>query len=301
MNILSPGRISRAQREYTQSILNIQESIEKCRAQNLLGKDILKSGYDFDIEIRKGAGAYVCGEETSLIESMEGKRGNPRNKPPFPGVEGFRAMPSVVNNVETLVNIPIIIADGADAFKSIGSEKSPGTKLYTVMGDVNKPGIIELPMGITLGELIDKYAGGIKGGKSFKGALIGGAAGCIVDKSAMDMKLDYDAPKAFEGVLGSGAVLVMDDSRNIKEILMSILYFFKHESCGKCSPCRIGTKVLYDISRKMVEGNAVEKDWALMIKTAENMQLTSFCPLGQSPVVPIKTAFKYFSAEIKNN
>ncbi|MCK4524088.1 NADH-quinone oxidoreductase subunit NuoF [candidate division WOR-3 bacterium] len=286
--------------EYTLSIDNLTKAIDKCREQGILGDNILNSGFAFDIAIRKGAGAYVCGEETSLIESMEGKRGNPRNKPPFPGVEGFRALPSVVNNVETLANVPIIIAEGAEEFKKLGTEKSAGTKLFTVMGDVNKPGLVELPMGITLKELIFKYAGGIKDGKEFKAALIGGAAGCIVGDKALEMKLDYDSPIEFEGVLGSGAVLIMNKERDMKDILKSIMYFFKHESCGKCSPCRIGTKILFDISEKIASGNGEEKDLEKMKDLANNMQLTSFCPLGQSPIVPIRTVAKYFANEIIN-
>lgn len=286
--------------EYAQSIANVTEAIEQCRKAGLLGQNIADSGFDFDLEVRKGAGAYVCGEETSLIESMEGKRGDPRFKPPFPGVKGYKGLPSVVNNVETLCNIPIILSEGADAFKSVGTEKSPGTKLYTVMGDVEKPGIYELPMGITLKEIIDTFAGSIKGGEDFKAALVGGAAGCMLNSDALSMKLDYESPKEFGGTLGSGAVLIMSQKRDVFDILASVMKFFEHESCGKCSPCRIGTKRLNQMAAMINSGKGTEKEWEKMVNLSENMKLTAFCPLGQSPVMPIVTYGKYFADELNS-
>lgn len=284
--------------EYYLSIARMQNAIDQCMKAGLLGKGIAGSGFDFEIEIKKGAGAYVCGEETSLIESMEGKRGNPRNKPPFPGQAGFMNEPTVVNNVETLANVPAIIVNGAEWYKKTGTEKSPGTKIYTVFGDVNHPCAVEAPMGTSLGTLIDKFAGGMKGGKKFKAALIGGAAGAIVPDMCHEMKMDYDCPCEYGGVLGSGAVLVMNEERDIFNILKSIMRFFEHESCGKCSPCRLGTRELYELAKKIDSGKGNADDWKKMQDLSYNMKLTAFCPLGQSPYMPIRTMSKYFNDEV---
>lgn len=285
--------------EYALSIKRIENSIKKCKEYNLLGKNILKSDFSFDIEVKKGAGAYVCGEETSLIESMEGKRGNPRNKPPFPGVKGFKDKPSVVNNVETLANVPEIINRGSEWYKKIGTPKCPGTKIYTLMGDVLYPGLIEVPMGITLKDIIFKFGGGLKEGKKFKAALIGGAAGAFVSEKQIDVKMDFDSLGEYSAVLGSGAILVLSEERNTYETLDSILQFFKHESCGKCSPCRIGTNQLSIMSKNILNGKATIKDWEKMKELSYVMKLTSFCPLGQSPYIPINSFSKYLEDDVK--
>lgn len=284
--------------EYTLSIEKVQLAIDNAVKYNLLGKNILESGFDFEIEIRKGAGAYVCGEETALIESMEGKRGNPRNKPPFPGVKGFRMNPSVVNNVETLANVPAIIAKGADWYKKLGTEKCSGTKVYTLMGDVVYPGLIEVPMGTTLKEILFTYGGGIKDGKKFKAALIGGAAGAFISEKGLDVKMDYDSLGEYAAVLGSGAILVMSEDRDIADTLESTMEFFAHESCGKCSPCRIGTKRLHKMAKDINKGNSTAEDWALMKNLAYTMKLTSFCALGQSPYMVTSSIEKYLEDEI---
>jgi len=192
---------------------------------------------------------------------MEGKRGNPRNKPPFPGVKGFRQNPSVVNNVETLTNVPEIVRNGSKWYKSFGTEKCPGTKVYTLMGDILYPGLIEVPMGTTLKDIIFKYGGGLKEGKKFKAALIGGAAGAFISEKGFDVKMDFDSLGEYAAVLGSGAILVLSEDRNAVETLDSILQFFKHESCGKCSPCRIGTKQLAMNSKNILKGKATVEDW----------------------------------------
>ncbi len=285
--------------EYEDSIRMLEKVLDKAREKNVLGKNIMGKGFDFDIEIRKGAGAYVCGEETALIESMEGKRGNPRFKPPFPGVEGFRKLPSVVNNVETLANVPAIMEKGADWYSKIGSNESPGTKIYLLIGDVNKQGYIEAPTNITLDEIIEKYGKGIKDDTSYKAVLIGGAAGAILSKDAGKMVLDYINPKEYNAVIGSGAILVMNNKRNLIDLLSSILYFFKHESCGKCAPCRIGTKVMYDMIKKIAKGEGTKSDWEKMKDLAYQMKLTSFCPLGQSLDIPIGSFAKYFNNEME--
>jgi len=284
--------------EYALSIEKVQKAIDSAREYNLLGKNILESGFDFELEIRKGAGAYVCGEETALIESMEGKRGNPRNKPPFPGVKGFRMNPSVVNNVETLANVPSIIANGADWYKKMGTEKCSGTKVYTLMGDIVYPGLIEVPMGTTLKDILFTYGGGIKDGKKFKAALIGGAAGAFISEKGLEVKMDYDSLGEYAAVLGSGAILVMSEERDIADTLESTMEFFAHESCGKCAPCRIGTKRLHKMSKELNKGKATAEDWALMKNLAYTMKLTSFCALGQSPYMVTSSIEKYLEEEI---
>ncbi len=285
--------------EYALSIERLEKAIETAKKYNLLGDNILETGFSFDIEIRKGAGAYVCGEETALIESMEGKRGNPRNKPPYPGVSGFRSLPTVVNNVETLANVPAIVLNGADWYRRFGTEKSPGTKVYTIIGDVVNPGLIEVPMGTPLKDIIYKYAGGVKDGKEFLAALIGGAAGAFIGKDGLDVNMDYDSLGEYAAVLGSGAILVMDETRDVMDILTSIMKFFRHESCGKCSPCRIGTDKLLRLARYINAGKGSEKHWEAMKDLSYTMKLTAFCPLGQSPYLPISSVDKYLRKEVE--
>ncbi len=227
--------------EYGLSIERVQKAIDQARQFNLLGKNILETGFSFDLEIKKGAGAYVCGEETALIESLEGKRGNPRVKPPYPVTHGLWQKPTAVNNVETLANIPAIIANGADWFRGIGTDKCPGTKVFTILGHVEYPGLIETDMGTPLREIIFSFGGGMKGGKKFKAVLLGGAAGVFLSESLLDVKMDFESLKENKAVLGSGAVLVMNEDTSIVDMLFSIAKFFAHESCGQCSPCRIGT------------------------------------------------------------
>jgi NADH:ubiquinone oxidoreductase subunit F (NADH-binding)/(2Fe-2S) ferredoxin len=280
--------------EYKLSIQRIAKAIEDARKYGLLGKNILGSDFSFDIEIKKGAGAYVCGEETALIESLEGKRGEPRIKPPYPVTFGLYGKPTVVNNVETLANIPKIILWGSQWFRSFGTPTCPGTKVYTILGHVNFPGLIEVPMGTTLKEIIFSYGGGIKNGKSFKAALVGGAAGVFLNESLLDVKMDYDNLKEYNAVLGSGAILVMNEDTDIVDMLYSIIRFFKHESCGQCTPCRVGTEELYEIIQKFKEGNGTEIDLKRMISISQTMYLTSLCPLGQSLILPVKTAIENF-------
>lgn len=280
--------------EYALSIERITKAINDARNYGLLGKNILGSSFSFDIEIKKGAGAYVCGEETALIESLEGKRGEPRLKPPYPVTFGLFGKPTTVNNVETIANIPKIILNGADWFKQFGTPTCPGTKVYTILGHVNLPGLIEVPMGTTLKEIIFLYGGGIKNGKKFKAALVGGAAGVFLSENTLDVKMDFDNLKDYKAVLGSGAILVMDEETDIVDMLHSIIRFFNHESCGKCSPCRIGTKELLDIVEKILNGKGEEKDLDTMISISNTMFLTSLCPLGQSLILPIKSSIENF-------
>lgn len=283
--------------EYKLSIERLNKAIKQAKEYGLIGKNIFDSGFDLEIGIKVGAGAYVCGEETALIESLEGNRGNPRVKPPFPGVEGVWQKPTVVNNVETIANIPSIIKNGAKWYSEFGTDEVNGTKVYTIMGDVEVPGLCEVDMGTTLREIIDNYGGGMKEGKKFKAALVGGAAGVFLPEKLLDAKMDYNSLKEYSAVLGSGAILVMDESADIVEMLGSILKFFKHESCGKCSPCPRGNEILNKIIKKIIAGKGKEEDLDTMINVAEAMAKTSLCALGQSPIMPIKTAINNFREE----
>jgi len=284
--------------EYFLSIQRMKRAIEQAYKYNLLGSNILETNFSFEIEMRKGAGAYICGEETALIESLEGKRGEPRNKPPYPGTYGLWGKPTVVNNVETLANIPSIIDKGADWFRSLGTKETPGTKLYTILGNIMNQGVIEVETGITLRKIIFDFGGGIEDGKEFKASLVGGAAGCFLGKDMLDVKLDYASLKSYKAVLGSGAILVMDTSTCIVDMLKCILGFFKHESCGKCVPCRIGTEKLYKLINEISTGAGTKNYPKLMLELAEMMNKASFCPLGQSVLLPLSSAFKYFEDEI---
>lgn len=285
--------------EYTLAIALAAKAIEAARSRGILGKNILGSGKDFDMEIKLGAGSYLCGEELTLIESLEGNRGNPRIKPPFPAEKGIYGMPTLVNNVETLANIPLILANGKDWFRQFGTERSPGTKLFTISGKVCKPGCYEIEMGATLREIIFDLAGGMLHNKPFKGALLGGAAGTFVDQTMLDEKMTFDNLREKGLTLGSGAIIVFDADDSVAPLLHNCLRFFKHESCGKCVPCRVGTAILESkaeavVSRQDSNGHLLDQ----MLQEAELIAATSLCPLGQSPILPIKSAIRFFSSEL---
>jgi NADH:ubiquinone oxidoreductase subunit F (NADH-binding) len=285
--------------EYSKSIKMIRLALKHAMAKGFLGDNILGSGYSLDIEIKIGAGSYLCGEELTLLESLEGKRGYPRIKPPYPAEKGLFGLPTLINNVETLAHIPAIITHGVDWYTRLGSKKSPGTKIFTLSGDVALPGYVEVEMGVTLRELIDQFGGGVSGGKKFKAALLGGAAGTFVPESYLDVRMDYDTLKAKDAVLGSGAVIVMAEDKSILDVLNSILRFFQHESCGKCVPCRVGTQQLLILLEQI---NAARRDeekvFAEMLRQSEIMAKTSLCPLGQSPLLAVKSALTHFSHEL---
>ncbi|OFY37037.1 MAG: hypothetical protein A2W91_01420 [Bacteroidetes bacterium GWF2_38_335] len=284
--------------EYYESIKKILKAIKDANKEGLLGENIEGTDFSLNISIKKGAGSYLCGEELTLIESAEGKRGHPRIKPPFPAQKGIFGKPTLVNNVETLANIPFIIAQGAKEYKKYGVKNAFGTKLFTISGDVIKPGMVEANLGITLRELIYNHAGGVLGSKNPKAVLLGGAAGTFVDASMLDISMDYDSLAATNTTMGSGAIIVMNESRSIYEMLHSILRFFKHESCGKCVPCRVGCKQLLlqmqDLE-KSKDKNAVLDE---LLNEAKYIARNSLCPLGQSPVLPVSTAIRYFKNEL---
>lgn len=280
--------------EYHESIRKTEQAIRDAQNKGFLGKNILDSGFDFDVEIKLGAGSYLCGEELTMLESLEGKRGHPRIKPPFPAEKGAFGMPTLVNNVETLANLPRIIEHGSEWYRAIGTERSPGTKIFTISGQVSKPGYYELPMGVTLQELID-LAGGMRNGRAFKAALLGGAAGTFVDASMLNERMTYDNLREKGATLGSGAVIVMAEGDNVSDILYNCLRFFKHESCGKCVPCRVGTAQLVNKAGRLRNGHRDNHTLLQeMVREAEIMAGTSLCPLGQSPILPLESFLRYF-------
>ena len=286
--------------EYHKSIDMTRKALARAKERAFLGNNILGSGYSLEIDVKLGGGSYLCGEELTLLESLEGKRGNPRIKPPFPAERGLFGWPTLINNVETLSQIPAIIINGADWYSRLGTAKSTGTKIFTVSGDVASPGFFEVEMGVTLETLIYKFAGGIKDGKKFKTALLGGAAGTFVPASLLDVRMDFETLKEKDAVLGSGAVIVMAEDRSILNMLDSILRFFEHESCGKCVPCRVGTRQLRILLEKLkTDGPANSSYLDKLLYQSEIMAKTSLCPLGQSPVLPIKSAVRYFRSELQ--
>ncbi|OPY71086.1 MAG: NADP-reducing hydrogenase subunit HndC [Syntrophorhabdaceae bacterium PtaU1.Bin034] len=284
--------------EYTLSIERTEKAIADARSFGLLGNTIFDKPFAFDIVVMKGAGAYVCGEETALIESLEGHRGHPRNKPPYPVVAGLWDKPTVVNNVETLANIADIVKNGANWFRKYGTTKCAGTKVYTILGHVATPGLIETEMGTTLRDIIYEYGGGISDGKQFKGALVGGAAGAFLGPDMLDVQMDFVNLKEYAAALGSGAILVMNEDTSMRDMLANVLHFFKHESCGHCVPCRLGTARLVEIMDRVAASKGTSDDVNELLDIAAVMKDTSFCPLGQSLYLPISSCLKYFRDEI---
>jgi len=283
--------------EYALSIRRLHRALEQARKYGLLGENILETGFSFDIEVRPGAGAYVCGEETALIESLEGKRGWPRIRPPYPVTHGLWGKPTVVNNVETLANVPDILLRGAAWFRTLGTPTCPGTKVYTILGHVRFPGLVEVEMGTPLRVLIYELGGGLRDGRALKAVLIGGAAGAFLTPEDLDIRLDFDSLAGRAAVLGSGAVLVMDESACIVDMLGSILRFFRHESCGQCAPCRAGTDLLLRLWERVRKGEASEEVLGRMVEIVETMRQASLCPLGQSLALPVRSALEKFREE----
>ena len=285
--------------EYNLAYSRLLKAIDQARDMGLLGKNIFDSGFDFDILVHSGAGAYVCGEETALLNSLEGKRGEPRKRPPFPPVAGLHQKPTVVNNVETLANFAPIILNGAEWYKQFGTENSRGTKVYTMLGNINNTGLIEVPMGITLREVIEFYGGGMKDECTFKMAQTGGSSGSIIPAELMDVPMDFDSMAKYGLSLGSGALLICDERTCVVDLIKVLLNFFMVESCGKCSPCRIGTKQLYDTFVRISGGVGTMEDLYRAVELGEQMIQTSFCGLGQTASAPVITGLKYFRQEIE--
>ncbi|MBI5053934.1 MAG: NAD(P)H-dependent oxidoreductase subunit E [Chloroflexi bacterium] len=277
--------------EYPTAITCVKNAIEECKKAGYIGKDILGSGFDLEIEVRSGAGAYICGEETALFESIEGKRGFPRIKPPYPTTHGLFGKPTVINNVETLAKIPFILSQGAAEFRKNGTEKSPGSKLFCVSGDVKQAGLYEVPFGITLRELLT-MAGGVDG--NLKSILFGGAAGTFATEKDLDVKLTFEDLRAAKLTLGSGVVMVFNDSRDMKDVVLRLSRFFAHESCGKCYPCQLGTQRQYEIMQRYVEGKPLKADVDRLHDIGWTMTDASLCGLGQTAGSAVLSAMKVF-------
>ena len=283
--------------EYPIAVKRLQIAIEQAREYGLLGKNIFDSGFDFDIDIRLGAGAFVCGEETALMTSIEGKRGEPRVRPPFPAVKGLFGVPTVLNNVEPYANIPQIILKGADWFRSIGTEKSPGTKVFALGGKITNTGLVEVPMGTTLREVVEEIGGGVPGGHTFKAAQTGGPSGGCIPAKLIDTPIDYDNLIAIGSMMGSGGLIVMDETTCMVDIAKFFLEFTVDESCGKCTPCRVGTKRLLEILNKITSGNGTLEDIDKMEELCYYIKENSLCGLGQTAPNPVLSTLKYYRDE----
>ena len=283
--------------EYPIAIKRLEIAIKQAREYGLLGTDIFGTGFDFDIHLRFGAGAFVCGEETALMTSIEGNRGEPRPRPPFPAVKGLFGQPTVLNNVETYANIPQIILNGVDWFKSMGTEKSKGTKVFALGGKITNTGLVEVPMGTTLREVIEEIGGGIPNGKKFKAAQTGGPSGGCIPASLIDTPIDYDNLIAIGSMMGSGGLIVMDEDTCMVDLARFFLDFTVDESCGKCTPCRIGTRRLLEILDKIIAGNGELEDLDRMEELANYIKSASLCGLGQTAPNPVLSTLRYFRDE----
>ena len=283
--------------EYPIAVHRLQVAIDQARDYGLLGDNIMEKGFKFDLEIRLGAGAFVCGEETALMESVEGRRGEPRPRPPFPAVKGLFGKPTLLNNVETYANITQIILNGASWYASIGTEKSKGTKVFALGGNINNVGLVEVPMGITLREIVYDIGGGIPNGRKFKAAQTGGPSGGCIPEQYLDTPIDYESLSAIGSMMGSGGLIIMDDTTCMVNLARFFLDFTVDESCGKCPPCRIGTKRMLEILERLVAGKGKDGDIEKLEKLALNIKRSSLCGLGQTAPNPVLSTLKYFRNE----
>lgn len=283
--------------EYPIAVEHLKIAIEQARQLGLLSENILGSQFSFDLEIKMGAGAFVCGEETALIASIEGKRGMPRPRPPFPATSGLWGKPTNINNVETFANVPIIILKGSEFYKAIGTETGKGTKIFALAGNVKNTGLVEVPMGTTLREIVFDIGGGIPGRKKFKAAQMGGPSGGCVPAEHLDLPIDYETVKEVGAIMGSGGLIVMDDSASMAEIARYFMEFCQDESCGKCVPCRIGTKRMLEILSRITKGQGKEEDIGLLKELAEVTKTASLCGLGQTAANPVLSTIRYYLHE----
>lgn len=283
--------------EYPLAIKRLRIAIEQAEAMGLLGENIFGSGFSFKLHIKEGAGAFVCGEETASMASIEGKRGMPRPRPPFPAVAGLWGKPTNINNVETFGNVAAIITNGADWYAGFGTEKSKGTKVFALTGKINNTGLAEVPMGITMREIIYDIGGGINGGKKFKAVQIGGPSGGCLPESMLDLSIDYDSLTAAGAMMGSGGLVVMDEDTCMVDVAKFFLNFTQSESCGKCTPCREGTKRMLEVLTRITEGQGREGDIELLEELARNIKETALCGLGQTAPNPVLSTLKYFRHE----
>lgn len=283
--------------EYPIAVDHLKIAIEQAKALGLLGENILGSHFSFDLEIKMGAGAFVCGEETALIASIEGKRGMPRPRPPFPATSGLWGKPTNINNVETFANVPVIILKGSEWYKAIGTGSSKGTKIFALAGNVKNTGLVEVPMGTTLREIVFDIGGGIPGRKKFKAAQMGGPSGGCVPAQHLDLPIDYETVKEVGAIMGSGGLIVMDDSASMVDIARYFMEFCQDESCGKCVPCRIGTKRMLDILTRITRGEGKQEDIGLLKELAEVTKTASLCGLGQTAANPVLSTIRFYLNE----
>ena len=283
--------------EYPIAVQRLEIAIEQAREYGLLGKNIFDSGFDFDIELRLGAGAFVCGEETALMTSIEGNRGEPRPRPPFPALKGLFQKPTILNNVETYANIPQIIVNGPEWFSSMGTEKSKGTKVFALGGKIHNTGLVEIPMGTTLREIVEEIGGGVPNGKKFKAAQTGGPSGGCIPAEHLDIPIDYDNLLSIGSMMGSGGLIVMDEDTCMVDIAKFFLEFTVDESCGKCTPCRIGTRRMLEILEKITKGQATMEDLDKLEELCYHLQSNSLCALGQTAPNPVLSTLRYFRDE----
>jgi NADH-quinone oxidoreductase subunit F len=287
--------------EYENVALRLEEAIAEAYEKGSLGKDIFGSGFDLDVFVHRGAGAYICGEETALLESLEGKRGNPRLKPPFPASIGLFNCPTVINNIETLSNVPLIILNGAEWFQQMGLPKDGGTRIFGVSGMVAKPGIFELPVGTTLKEIIFEHAGGMKEGKTLKAVIPGGMSAPILTPEEIDIAMDFDSLMEAKSMLGSGAVIVIDEETSMLEVLRLVAKFYSHESCGQCTPCRIGNAWIYKTVSRIAKGEGKIGDIDNIIRVASNILGKTLCPLGDAAAMPVLSITQKFREELESH
>src|ERR687889_1187041 len=280
---------------------HLERALEEAYRAGYLGKNIFGSGFDCDVFVHRGAGAYEAGEETALLESLEGKRAQPRNKPPFPAVAGLYGKPSAVNNVETLCNVPVILTRGAEWYTSVGPEKNGGPKLYCVSGHVRNPGVFEASMNITLRELIDGYAGGVREGRTLKAVIPGGSSVPILMPDQLDTQASFDAVQKAGSLLGSAAIVVLDDTSCMVWLAENLLHFYRHESCGKCTPCREGTDWLHQILRRIEHGEGQPRDLDLLSSISANIAGKTLCAFGDAAVTPVLTTIKHFRHEYEGH
>ncbi|MEE9612142.1 MAG: NADH-quinone oxidoreductase subunit NuoF [Desulfatiglandales bacterium] len=286
--------------EYESIALRLEQAISEANGKGFLGKNILDSGFDLDVFVHRGAGAYICGEETALLESLEGKRGHPRLKPPFPASVGLFQSPTVINNVETISNIPSIILNGADWFCKQGLPKDGGTRIFGVSGMVKNPGTYELPMGTSLKDIIFKHAGGMKEGKELKAAIPGGMSAPILKADEIDIQMDFDSLATAHSMLGSAAIIVIDKDTSILDVLKLVTKFYSHESCGQCTPCRVGTSWINKTVKRLVEGNGKKEDIDNIERVASNIMGKTLCPMGDAAAMPILSITRKFRKELES-
>ncbi|WP_028580668.1 NADH-quinone oxidoreductase subunit NuoF [Desulfogranum japonicum] len=286
--------------EYTTQVKALQAAIDEAYAAGYLGNTVDGKDYAVDITVHRGAGAYVCGEETALLESIEGKKGQPRSKPPFPAVEGLYGCPTIINNVQSIASLPFIITNGADAYKAYGTEKSPGTHLFGISGLVEKPGMYELPLGLPILEVIEKVAGGVKGGKKLKGVIPGGSSTPVLTpEEAKTVTLDYESMAEHKTMFGSGGIVVLDEDVDVVKLVKNLIDFYHHESCGQCTPCREGLGWMLKIVKKILSGNGTIDDVNLLRELCDNIEMKTVCVLSAACTMPVRAFLDKFRHEFE--